>query len=131
MIFQQLFETESSTYTYLLGCADTRAAVLIDAVLETIERDLAAVRSTGLKLAATLDTHVHADHITSACRLRELTGSRIANPAGDGLPCTDVPIAEGTPFVVGTIVLHPVHTPGHTDMHHCYVLRDDEQRANP
>ncbi|MEP7208356.1 MAG: MBL fold metallo-hydrolase [Casimicrobiaceae bacterium] len=124
MLFQQLFEPESSTYTYLLGCEETGQAVLVDPVLETLERDLAAVKARGMRLSATLDTHVHADHITSACRLRDLAGSRIANPAGDCLPCTDVPIVEGTPFVVGSIILHPLHTPGHTDTHHCYLLRD-------
>lgn len=122
MIFRQLFEPESSTYTYLLGCEATRRAVLIDPVMETVERDLAAVGALGLTLEATLDTHVHADHITSACRLRELAGSKIANPAKDGLPCTDIGIVEGKPFRMGGIELHPLFTPGHTDSHHCYWL---------
>ncbi len=122
VIFRQLFEPESSTYTYVLGCEATRRAVLIDPVIETVERDLAALRELGLVLDATLDTHVHADHITSACRLRDLTGSRIANPALEGLPCTDIGIAEGVPFRVGSLELHPLFTPGHTDSHHCYWL---------
>ena len=61
MIFRQLFEPESSTYTYLLGCPETRKAVLIDPVLETIERDLAALQELDLELAYTLETHVHAE----------------------------------------------------------------------
>src|SRR3546814_9956582 len=64
---------------YLLGCPETRKAVLIDPVLETIERDLAALQELDLKLAYTLETHVHADHVTSACYLRSLTGSKIAD----------------------------------------------------
>lgn len=127
VIFRQLFEPESSTYTYLLGCEATRRAVLIDPVLETVDRDLAAVRELGFALEATLDTHVHADHVTSACRLRDLAGSRIANPALDALPCTDIGIAEGVPFRVGTIELHPLFTPGHTDSHHCYYLAPSDE----
>ncbi|MDQ6620334.1 MAG: MBL fold metallo-hydrolase [Pseudomonadota bacterium] len=129
MIFRQLFEPESSTYTYLLGCEESGLAVLIDPVLETVARDVAALQELGLTLAATLDTHVHADHITSACRLRELTGSKIVNAAADGLPCTEIPIVEGQPFVVGSLVLHPLFTPGHTDTHHCYYLREATARV--
>lgn len=122
MIFQQLFEPESSTYTYLVGCPETRRAVLIDPVLETIERDLAALQRLELQLAYTLDTHVHADHVTSACYLRSRTGSKIAHPAVDGLPCADVGVAEDRPLVVGTMTFQPLFTPGHTDSHHTYLL---------
>ena len=64
MIFRQLFEPLSSTYTYLLGCEETRQAVLIDPVIVAIDRDLAEVNRLGLTLAYTLETHIHADHIT-------------------------------------------------------------------
>ncbi|MHB8564970.1 MAG: MBL fold metallo-hydrolase, partial [Acidiferrobacteraceae bacterium] len=68
MIFRQLFEPVSSTYTYLLGCEETGQALLIDPVVPAWERDLAVVRSLGLRLVYTVDTHIHADHITSAQR---------------------------------------------------------------
>jgi glyoxylase-like metal-dependent hydrolase (beta-lactamase superfamily II) len=87
VIFAQLFEPVSSTYTYLLGCEETGLAVLIDPVMPAWQRDLAEVRSRGLTLAYTVDTHIHADHITSALQLRREAGSRIANAAADGLPC--------------------------------------------
>jgi len=122
MIFRQMFEPESSTYTYLLACPEKGEAVLIDPVLETIERDLGALRQLGLRLAYTLDTHVHADHVGSSCRLRLLTGCRIAMPAMDPLPCVDVGVAEDRPLEVGSLTLRPVFTPGHTDTHHCYLL---------
>ena len=67
MLFRQLFEPLSCTYTYLLGCEETGEALLIDPVVNSIERDLAAVASLGLKLAWTLETHIHADHITRRC----------------------------------------------------------------
>lgn len=124
MIFRQLFEPLSSTYTYLLGCEETREAVLIDPVVVAIDRDLAEIHRLGLTLAYTLDTHIHADHITAALHLKQKTGSRIAGPAFDRLPCTDVGVEEGKPFEVGGITLHPLHTPGHTDGHHAYRVGD-------
>ena len=122
VIFRQLFEPESSTYTYLLGERESGKAVLIDPAVETAERDLALVREYGLELLATLETHVHADHLTGALKLKHLAGSRIAGPALDELPCTDIGVREGTPFRVGSIVLHPLFTPGHTSTHHSYLL---------
>jgi sulfur dioxygenase len=124
MIFRQLFESLSSTYTYLVGCEATGQAVLIDPVVNSMERDLAALAEHGLTLAYTLDTHIHADHITAALHLKERVGSRIAAPAIDRLPCTDVGVHEGNPLHVGSLQLQPLHTPGHTDGHHAYVLGD-------
>ena len=80
MIFRQLFEPLSSTYTYLLGCEHTGQALLIDPVVNSIDRDLAELQRLGLTLAFTLDTHIHADHITGARHLKERVGSRIAAP---------------------------------------------------
>ena len=124
MIFRQLFEPVSSTYTYLLGCETTGQALLIDPVLPTWERDLGEVNRLGLKLAFTVETHIHADHITSARKLKDIAGSRIAGPALDRLPCTDVGIAEGKPFRMGSVELTPLHTPGHTDNHFAYLHGD-------
>jgi glyoxylase-like metal-dependent hydrolase (beta-lactamase superfamily II) len=122
LIFQQLFEPGSSTYTYLLACPQTRRAVLVDPVLETVDRDLALLKEHGLSLAYTVETHVHADHVTSAARLRALTGSKVACPEKDGLPCADVGLSEVQPLEVGSLRLQPLFTPGHTDFHHCYVI---------
>ncbi|WP_313088835.1 MBL fold metallo-hydrolase [Pseudomonas sp.] len=120
MLFRQLFDPLSSTYTYLLGCEQTRQAVLIDPVISRVEHDLALLASLGLSLAYSLDTHIHADHITAALALKQRTGSRIAGPAIDRLPCTDTAIEEGVPFVVGSLHIEPLHTPGHTDGHFAY-----------
>lgn len=124
MIFRQLFEPVSSTYTYLLGCRDTGQAILIDPVLPAWERDLKMIQALGLKLAYTLDTHIHADHITSASKLKQMTGSKIAGPALDKLPCTDAPLEEGKRFQIGSIRIDPLHTPGHTDNHLSYLSGD-------
>jgi sulfur dioxygenase len=124
MIFKQLFEPLSSTYTYLLGCRDTGQAVLIDPVINAMDRDLQAIRDLGLKLACTVDTHIHADHITAALELKKRAGSTIAAPAIDRLACVDLPIEEGKPLRFGSITLNGLHTPGHTDGHFAYVMDD-------
>ncbi len=124
MLFRQLFEPVSSTYTYLLADENTRRAVLVDPVLPAWERDLRVLRDLGLQLAFTLDTHIHADHITSARRLKREAGSRIAHPAFDRLDCIDIGLEEGKPFDVDGFRIEPLHTPGHTDGHHAYRAGD-------
>ncbi len=124
MIFRQLFEPVSSTYTYLLACPQTRQAALIDPVMLAWQRDLQVVNELGFKLVVTIDTHIHADHITSATMLKREAGSRIALPALDALPCTDVGMQEGVPLQVGGIRLDPMHTPGHTSNHFAIVAGD-------
>lgn len=124
MIFRQLFEPISSTYTYLIGCEVTREAVLIDPVVNAMERDLAEINRLGLKLAYTLDTHVHADHITSALHLKQQVGSKIAAPAINQLACVDIGIEESKPFTVGQLRLMPLFTPGHTDDHFSFLFGD-------
>lgn len=114
MIFRQLFEPISSTYTYLLGSEVTGEAILIDPVIVAQDRDLAEVARLGLKLAWTVDTHVHADHITGALELRQRTGCNMAAPAPEQVPCADMALEEGKPLQVGDIILQPLHTPGHT-----------------
>lgn len=121
MIFRQLFEPVSSTYTYLIGDEHSGRAILIDPVIATMERDLAELKRLGLTLVYTLDTHIHADHITAALELKRAVGSRIAAPAYDRLPCADIGIEEGRPFELDGISLRPLHTPGHTDGHFAYL----------
>ena len=122
MIFRQLFEPQSSAYTYLLGCPETRQAALIDPVLETADRDLELLGELGLSLTHTVETHIHADHVTGAARLRSLTGCKAALPARSGATRADVQLEEGTPLRIGHIQLHPLYTPGHTDDHHSYFV---------
>lgn len=122
MLFKQLIETDSSTYTYLIACPETRKAILIDPVLDTVERDLQLIKDLELELIASLDTHVHADHLTGARRLKQRSGCKIACPAMLDLPCADIGLEEGRSFRVGNIELHPLFTPGHTDHHHAYLI---------
>ena len=126
MIFRQLVEPESSTYTYLVACDETREAVLIDPVLETVDRDLALLEELGLTLKYTIETHIHADHVTAADRLRDATGSKVAVPEKSGARNADVAVREGEPIAVGKIRIDPLYVPGHTDDHHAYLLRSTD-----
>ena len=126
MIFRQLFEPESSTYTYLIACDETGEAALIDPVYETIERDLALLRELKLTLKYTLESHIHADHVTSADLLRERTGSMAGVPEKSGASHVDLPLREGEPVELGTLQIEPIYTPGHTDDHHSYLLRSGD-----
>lgn len=127
MIFRQLFEKDSCTYSYLLGCEETGQAVIIDPVIDTVERDLQVINELGLQLAYTLETHIHADHLTGARKLRALCGSKIVVPEMDGLSCADMGVSEGTGFKVGNVRLNPLFTPGHTSTHHAYTFESDIQ----
>ncbi len=124
MIFRQFFEPVSSTYTYLLGCPETRLAVLVDPVMPSWHQDLTEIAALGLKLACTVETHVHADHITSALRLKGETSCEVIFPATDAFECADRVIEERVPLKVGSISLEGLHTPGHTDDHFAYRLAD-------
>jgi glyoxylase-like metal-dependent hydrolase (beta-lactamase superfamily II)/rhodanese-related sulfurtransferase len=122
--FRQLFDPTSSTYTYLLGDPASGAAVLIDPVFEQVLRDSALVRELGLTLVATLDTHVHADHVTGAARLQERLGSRICLAAAAGARGVDVALRHGDRVAFGTRHLEVRATPGHTAGCLTFVLDD-------
>lgn len=122
MIFRQLFEPQSSAYTYLIACEDSREAALIDPVLETVERDLQLIGQLGLALRCTIETHIHADHVTGASCLRQETGCKCALPEKSGAAHVDLPVKEGEVIRVGSLELQPLYTPGHTDDHYSYFL---------
>lgn len=122
MIFKQLFETTSSTYTYLLGCEETGQCALIDTVIDTTERDIEVIKQHGLELTYTIDTHIHADHLTAATKLKHLVNSKIIYPDVCQLPCMDIGAKEGEEIIIGNIILHPLFTPGHTDHHYAYLI---------
>jgi sulfur dioxygenase len=119
----QLFDPASSTYTYVLFDETSRDALIIDPVDEQLERDLAVLRRYGLKLAWTLETHVHADHITSAGQLAEHAGAKTAVPAGCGITTAAVQLQNGDVLEFGNESLKALHTPGHTAGSMSYLWR--------
>lgn len=120
----QLFDPASSTYTYVLFDQLSRDALLIDPVDEQIDRDLATLREYGLKLVWTVETHAHADHITSAGRLAELAGAKTAAPLGCGIGTAGVQLQDGDTLKFGGEVLKAMHTPGHTAGSMSFLWRD-------
>ncbi|AUX24249.1 Zn-dependent hydrolase [Sorangium cellulosum] len=124
MLFRQLFDPTSSTYTYLLADPETREAVLIDPVRDQVERDIELLSDLGLKLVYTLDTHVHADHVTSASILRRRLGSKTVLSAKASVACADVPVKQGDVIRFGRQALEVRETPGHTDGCVTYVTAD-------
>jgi sulfur dioxygenase len=128
ILFRQLFDAVSSTYTYLLGDPQAQEALLIDPVFEHVRRDTALLRELGLSLRYTLETHVHADHITGAWLLRQCCGSRIAVAAKAGAQGADRLLTHGERVEFGAHYLTARATPGHTGACLTYVL-DDQSAA--
>lgn len=115
LIFRQLIDPQSSTYTYLLADSTTREAILIDPVFEQVRRDTALIQELGLRLLYTIDTHVHADHVTGAWMLKRRTGSAIAISTASGAEGADRHLNHGDRCEFGTRWLEVRATPGHTN----------------
>jgi glyoxylase-like metal-dependent hydrolase (beta-lactamase superfamily II)/rhodanese-related sulfurtransferase len=124
MIFRQLFDQVSCTYTYLLADERTHEAILIDPVFEQHARDAALLRELGVVLRYTLDTHCHADHVTGAWLMKSALGSKIALSPVYGATNVDVPLAPGDVVRFGDQALEVRATPGHTDGCLSYVSSD-------
>lgn len=120
----QLFDPASSTCTYVLFDERTRDAIIIDPVDVQLERDLATLREYGLTLRWTVETHTHADHITSAGQLAELAGAKTAAPAGCDISTAAVQLKDGDIFSFGNEHIKALHTPGHTAGSMSYLWRD-------
>jgi sulfur dioxygenase len=122
MIFRQLFHAQTGTYTYLLGCEQTRESILIDPVIDNLEMYLQLIRQLDLVLFAAIDTHVHADHITALGALREKTGciTMMGEPARAS--CVSQTFRDGDQIHFGKLSLRALHTPGHTDDSYSFLL---------
>ena len=125
LIFRQLFDPQSSTYTYLLADPRSRDAVLIDPVFEQVRREVALLEELGLDLKLTIESHVHADHVTGGWLLRQRLGSRIAVSARSGVQGADVYFNDGDQLAFGNRRLTAIATPGHTSGCSTFVLDDN------
>ena len=124
LIFQQLFDSASSTYTYLLADAATTEAVLIDTVIENVDRDLKLIDELGLSLKYVLDTHIHADHVTGSGKIRSVREVKTAVPKNANVPCADLNLSEGDQIKFGSFIIHVLETPGHTDASLSFLCED-------
>lgn len=115
IIFHQLFESESSTYTYIIADKVTKEAAIIDPVLETVDRDLKLLEELGVTLKYTLDTHIHADHITGAGEIRKRTRAKTAVSREALVECVDISLDDGQELFLGDKKITVIATPGHTN----------------
>lgn len=124
MIFHQFFESDTSTFTYLLGCEEAKQAVLIDTVESEVEQYVAKLNALGLTLVYTLETHVHADHVTGADTLRKKLGSKSVVHRDAGAMCGDLLVTDGIHIQVGSLDIEVRYTPGHTNGCVSYYCQD-------
>ena len=125
MLFRQLFDAESSTYTYLIADFGTQEAILVDPVLEQVDRDFKLLNELGLTLRYCLETHIHADHVTGTGKLRQVTGCLGIVPEHAHADCADRHIQDGETVQFGDVVVEAIATPGHTDSHMAYLVNSD------
>ncbi|MCC5632036.1 FAD/NAD(P)-binding protein [Nostoc sphaeroides CHAB 2801] len=121
-IFRQFFDPETSSYTYLIGDRQTGDAVLVDPVLEQVDRDLESLDELGLKLRYCLETHLHADHITGAGKLRQQTGCEVIVPQNTAVTKADRSLVGGEILEVGSVIIETIFTPGHSASHIAYLV---------
>lgn len=125
MIFRQLFDLESSTYTYLLADAKTGEALLLDPVIAQLEAYQMLLTQLDLRLVLAVDTHVHADHVTALGKLREVTGCKTMMGQQSHVACASDWFADGDILHVGGLTLQVLYTPGHTDDSYCFYRPQD------
>ena len=127
MIFRQLFDRVSSTYTYLIADEKSKEAAIIDPVLEQVERDVQLIDELGLTLKFTLDTHVHADHVTGSGALRQRLGATSVASSAAHVACVSREVDQGERIQVGDIEIEARLTPGHTSGCVTYVVADGDK----
>ncbi len=128
MILRQLFDRDSYTYSYLVGDEKTRIALIIDPVLDQVQRYLQLLDELGLALRAAIDTHVHADHITALGDLRKLTGCDTYLGNRGDIECADQGLVDGQVIAIGDLSLKVLFTPGHTDDSYCFYIEHQARR---
>ena len=126
MLFRQLFDRESSIYTYLIADLSTREAVLVDSVIEQVGRDLKLIQELNLTLKYCLETHIHADHITGAGELRDRTNCQGIVPINAEAECADHFIKDDEVIKLGKVEIKAIQTLGHTSSHMAYLISSDQ-----
>ena len=124
MIFKQIFDTESSTYTYLIASAKGREAVIIDPVIDNVEQYIGLLTELDLKLVKVIDTHIHADHVTGASKLKDQTDCTTI--MGDQTPAdaVEIKVKDEEIIKLDQLELKALHTPGHTSDSFSFIMNN-------
>jgi len=124
MIFRQLFDRDSCTYTYLIADSNSRRGVIVDPVLEYFERDSQLIKDLNIELVYVLETHVHADHITAAAKLRESTHCKIAYSNASKVECANELLSDGQIIEIDDLRIKSLTCPGHTTCSMSFLIND-------
>ena len=124
MIFRQLFDYDTYTYTYLIASGVGREAVLIDPVKEQLSLYQQLLGELDVRLIFAIDTHVHADHITALGDLRSITNCETVMGKQTSAECVSLKVKDGEPILIDNLILKPIYTPGHTDDSYSFVMDD-------
>ena len=122
MIFKQVFDTKSSTYTYLLASAKGREAVIIDPVIENVDDYIKLLRELDLKLVKVIDTHIHADHITGASKLKQITNCVTLMGEHTPADAVEIKVKDNEVIDIDDLKIKSLYTPGHTSDSYSFLL---------
>ena len=122
MIFKQLFDTKSSTYTYLISSGNGREALIIDPVLENVNEYINILEKLDLKLVKVIDTHIHADHVTGASKLKDIT--KCSTIMGDNTPAesVEIKVKDDEYIKLDYLKIRAMYTPGHTSDSYSFLM---------
>ena len=122
MIFKQNFDTKSSTYTYLIASAKGREAVIIDPVLENVDNYIGLLKDLDLKLVKVIDTHIHADHVTGASKLKQSTNCTTIMGEHTPADMVEIKVKDNELINVDGLKIRSIYTPGHTSESYSFLL---------
>ena len=124
MIFKQLFDNRSSTYTYIISSGSGREALIIDPVIENTEKYLEVLKELNLRLVKVIDTHIHADHISGLSELAKRTNCTKIMGEHSSSEVIDIRVKDNEKIKIENIELISMHTPGHTDCSYSFLMKD-------
>ena len=125
MIFKQVFDTKSSTYTYLIASAKGREAVIIDPVIENVEHYINLLNELDLKLVKVIDTHIHADHVTGATKLKQITNCSTLMGEHTPADTVEIKVKDGEDIKIDNFNIKSLYTPGHTSDSYSFLLNNN------
>ena len=122
MIFKQLFDTKSSTYTYLISSGNGREALIIDPVLENVKEYISILNELDLRLVKVIDTHIHADHVTGASKLKDIT--KCSTIMGNHTPAdsVEIKVKDNEYINLDNLKIRAMYTPGHTSDSYSFLM---------